>query len=86
MEQTKDVSKMSRAELEAEIARFKAMKAAIPKPVGLKVSAKGAVSLYGLGRFPVTLYASQWAAILSQAAEITAFLVENKASLKVKGE
>lgn len=51
----------------------------------LKVSQKGAVSLYGLGRFPVTLYKEQWTRLLEASEEIRAFIRENEAKLKVKG-
>ncbi len=50
----------------------------------LKVSEKGALSIYGLGRFPVTLYASQWIRLLSHAQEIVDFLKANSAKLSVK--
>ena len=50
-----------------------------------KVSEKGGVSVYGLGRFPVTLYYEQWVRLLDQANQIRAFLEENKSSLKLKG-
>jgi hypothetical protein len=49
-----------------------------------KVSEKGAVSVYGLGRFPVTLYFEQWHRLLSQADELRAFLEANKSKLKLK--
>ncbi len=52
----------------------------------LKVSQKGAASLYGLGRFPVTLYKEQWARLLDIADEIRAFLAEHDAELKGKGD
>ncbi len=52
--------------------------------LSLKVSEKGAVSLYGIGRFPVTLYKEQWAKILGMADEIEAFLRENDHLLKTK--
>jgi hypothetical protein len=51
-----------------------------------KVGEKGGVSVYGLGRFPVTLYQEQWAKLLGLAEEIKIFIEENKAKLKVKGE
>lgn len=51
---------------------------------GIKASAKGAVSVYGLGRFPVTLYSSQWATLLEMAPQITEFIAANKAVLKEK--
>jgi hypothetical protein len=49
-----------------------------------KVSEKGAVSVYGLGRFPVTLYASQWQRLFNDAKAINAFIDANKASLATK--
>lgn len=50
----------------------------------LKVSQKGALSVYGLGRFPVTLYKEQWTKLLSAADEIKSFIEENDAQLKGK--
>jgi hypothetical protein len=50
----------------------------------LKVSEKGGVSLYGLGRFPVTLYAEQWQKLLGEVENIKKFLEDNKALLKTK--
>ena len=49
-----------------------------------KVSEKGGVSVYGLGRFPVTLYYEQWIRLLDQADQIRAFMEENKSRLKMK--
>jgi hypothetical protein len=49
-----------------------------------KVSEKGAVSVYGLGRFPVTLYFEQWHKLLAQADKLRTFLEANKAKLKLK--
>jgi hypothetical protein len=49
-----------------------------------KVSEKGGVSVYGLGRFPVTLYYEQWIRLLDQADQIREFLEENKSQLKMK--
>ncbi len=54
--------------------------------LSLKVSQKGAVSLYGMGRFPVTLYKEQWVRLLDFSEEIRAFLKENEGQLKTKGE
>jgi len=51
-----------------------------------KVGDKGGVSVYGLGRFPVTLYYEQWIRLLDSADRLRAFLEENKARLKLKGE
>jgi len=52
--------------------------------LSLKVSEKGALSVYGLGRFPVTLYREQWAKLLAAAEEIKKFIADNEASLKRK--
>lgn len=54
--------------------------------LSLKVSQKGAVSLYGMGRFPVTLYKEQWAKVIEFADEIKKFIDENQSSLKSKGD
>lgn len=51
-----------------------------------KVSEKGGVSVYGLGRFPVTLYYEQWIRLLNQATELRSFLDENKSKLKLKSQ
>ena len=50
----------------------------------LKVSTKGAVSLYGLGRFPVTLYLEQWQRLLGHVEEIKKFIADNRSELKTK--
>ena len=52
--------------------------------VSLKVSEKGALSVYGLGRFPVTLYMEQWLKLLDLADDLRAFIKENEARLKKK--
>ncbi|HEX4807664.1 MAG TPA: hypothetical protein VH325_01965 [Bryobacteraceae bacterium] len=54
--------------------------------LSFKVSDKGAVSVYGMGRFPVTLYYEQWLRLLGAAEELRAFLEENKSRLKLKEE
>jgi hypothetical protein len=51
-----------------------------------RVSEKGGVSVYGLGRFPVTLYQEQWARLLDSADALRAFIEENKSRLKVKNQ
>ena len=56
------------------------------RTVSLKVSAKGGVSVYGLGRFPVTLYKEQWITLLAMTDDIRAFLTEHDAELKTKSE
>ncbi len=75
-------------ELKAELERLKAenasLKARGSKGVSMKVSEKGAVSVYGLGRFPVTLYQEQWAKLLDLADDLRAFIRENEAKLKKK--
>jgi hypothetical protein len=75
-------------ELKAEIERLRAenasLKARGSKGVSFKVSEKGGVSVYGLGRFPVTLYQEQWLKLLGMADEIRAFIQENEAKLKKK--
>jgi hypothetical protein len=76
------------SELEAELDRLRAENAALKQQTQrgtyLKVSEKGGVSLYGLGRFPITLYVEQWQKILDMAPEIKRFMEENAASLKRK--
>jgi hypothetical protein len=73
-----------RAELEKLKAENAALKARGGKGVSLKVSEKGAVSVYGLGRFPVTLYQEQWSKLLEMADDIRAFIRENEGKLKRK--
>jgi hypothetical protein len=51
---------------------------------GLKVTDKGGISMYGLGRFPVTLYRSQWESLLNRADDLRAFIKANEARLAVK--
>ena len=81
---------MSEEDLKAELARLKAeneqLKTQRGRAVSLKVSEKGGVSVYGLGRFPVTLYKEQWTKLLSMADEIRTFIRENDAKLKAKPE
>jgi hypothetical protein len=73
-----------RAELERVKAENEALRARTSRGVSLRVSEKGGVSVYGLGRFPVTLYKEQWAKLLDMADEIRAFLTEHDAELKAK--
>jgi hypothetical protein len=63
-----------------------AKKAAGASMIKLKVSEKGALSVYGLGRFPVTLYKEQWKRLLEQGENIKAFLAQHDADLKSKGD
>lgn len=75
--------------LKEELERLKAenerLKQAHSRGVTLRVSEKGGVSVYGLGRFPVTLYKEQWAKLLDMADDIRRFIAENDARLKAKG-
>ncbi len=73
-----------RSELERLRAENERLRVRSAGRVALKVSEKGGVSLYGLGRFPVTLYKEQWAKLLDMADEIRAFLKEHDAELKAK--
>ena len=71
------------AALQVENARLKAA-AEKKSTLTMKVSEKGAASLYGLGRFPITLYKQQWERIFASQEEIKTFLVNNKSRLAVK--
>ena len=68
----------------AKDAQIAALKAASVRTMSLKVSEKGAVSVYGLGRFPVTLYKEQWIKLLDMADEIRTFIKNNESKLKSK--
>ncbi|HEX7489982.1 MAG TPA: hypothetical protein VF341_13825 [Anaeromyxobacteraceae bacterium] len=78
------------AELQAELERLKAENASLKsrsaagRAISMKVSEKGGLSVYGLGRFPVTLYQEQWLKLLALADDIRAFIKENEGQLKKK--
>jgi hypothetical protein len=72
------------AELERLRAENERLKRTASRGISLKVSEKGGLSVYGLGRFPVTLYKEQWTKLLDMADEIRAFLRDNDAALKTK--
>ena len=74
-----------REELERLRKENEALKKGAARGVSLKVSEKGGVSVYGLGRFPVTLYKEQWTKLLDMADDIRAFIRENDSKLKTKG-
>lgn len=78
---------MSDDDMKAELERLRAENAALKggaaKP-RLKVSEKGAVSIYGMGRFPVTLYKEQWLRLLDMSDEIREFIKANDSQLKRK--
>ena len=75
-------------ELKAELERLRAENEMLKKPargqLSLKVSEKGGLSVYGLGRFPVTLYREQWEKLLGMADSIRQFILDNDAQLKKK--
>ena len=74
-------------ELKARLAALEEKnKARGPRAIDFKVSEKGGVSVYGLGRFPVTLYYEQWTRLLNHSEELRAFLESNKDKLKLKGQ
>ena len=81
---------MASEDIQAGLERLRAENEALKQKrntsVSMKVSEKGAVSVYGLGRFPVTLYQEQWTKLLALADEIRTFIDENKSKLKAKGE
>lgn len=81
-------TEMSDEDLKAELERLRNENAALKKGQGgatrIKVSEKGGVSVYGLGRFPITLYQEQWLKLLNMADEIRAFITANEAQLKKK--
>ena len=80
---------MSENELRAELERLKQENASLKKGaargVSLKVSEKGGLSVYGLGRFPITLYKEQWTKLLDMSDELRAFLKAHDSELKTKG-
>lgn len=81
---------MADEDMKAELERLRAenerLKQRGARLGSLKVSDKGGVSVYGLGRFPVTLYKEQWTRLLDMADEIRAFIKENESKLKTKGD
>lgn len=71
-------------ELERLRAENQALKKTASKGLSMKVSEKGGLSVYGLGRFPVTLYKEQWIKLLGMTEEIRAFIAANDSQLKTK--
>ena len=78
----------SEEELKAEIERLRTENETLKKPargqMSLKVSEKGALSVYGMGRFPVTLYREPWEKLLAMSDEIRKFIAANDGALKKK--
>ena len=74
-----------RAEVERLRAENETLKSKMSRPTSIRVSQKGALSVYGLGRFPVTLYKEQWLKLLGMVDDIKQFIAENEAKLKTKG-
>jgi hypothetical protein len=79
---------MSDDDLKAELERLRSENTALKKGaatgITMKVSEKGAVSIYGMGRFPVTLYKEQWLKLLAMSDDIRAFIAANEGRLKTK--
>jgi hypothetical protein len=79
---------MTDDDMKAELERLRAENASLKKAsargLSLKVSEKGGVSVYGLGRFPLTLYKEQWAKLLDMAEDIRAFIRAHESELKTK--
>jgi hypothetical protein len=73
-----------KTELERLRAENEALKRSSSKGLSLRVSEKGAVSVYGLGRFPVTLYKEQWLRLLDMSDDVRGFIKQNEAQLKSK--
>jgi hypothetical protein len=74
-----------RAELERLRAENDRLKRTQSRGITLKVSEKGGLSVYGMGRFPVTLYKEQWTKLLDMADEIRDFIRDHESELKTKG-
>ena len=81
---TTESSEDLKAELERLRSENQALKRTSAKGLSLKVSEKGALSVYGLGRFPVTLYKEQWNRLLETSDEIRSFIKANESLLKTK--
>ena len=80
---------MSEEEMKAELERLRNENASLKKGeatgITMKVSEKGGLSVYGMGRFPITLYKEQWLKLLDMSDAIRSFIAANDAALKTKG-
>ena len=88
IERAREENAMADEDLRSEIERLRAeneaLKRSSSKGLSLRVSEKGAVSVYGLGRFPVTLYKEQWLRLLDMSDEIRVFIKQNDTQLRSK--
>jgi hypothetical protein len=79
---------MADEDLKAELERLRkeneSLKKGAAKGISMKVSEKGGLSVYGLGRFPITLYQEQWTKLLDMSEDIRAFIVAHQGELKTK--
>jgi hypothetical protein len=79
---------MSDEDLKAEVERLRkeneSLKKGAAKGISMKVSEKGGLSVYGLGRFPITLYQEQWTKLLDMSEEIRGFIAAHQGELKTK--
>jgi hypothetical protein len=80
---------MSDEDLKAELERLRreneSLKKGAAKGISMKVSEKGGLSVYGLGRFPITLYQEQWTKLLDMSDDIRSFIATHQGELKTKG-
>jgi hypothetical protein len=80
---------MSDDDMKNELERLRKENAALKKGaatgITMKVSEKGGLSVYGMGRFPITLYKEQWLKLLNMSDDIRAFIAANEGALKTKG-
>lgn len=79
---------LSQADMIAKVAQLMADNAKLKKAnngkLSLKVSEKGALSIYGMGKWPITLYLSQWERVMANLDQIKAFVEANRSSFSVK--
>jgi len=80
-----NIEGMTREELQAYVKQLESNATKVTSDgVGIKIGSKGGVSVYGLGRFPVTLYTSQWERLFAHTDVIRQFIVDNADKLAVK--
>ncbi len=83
------MNSMSDEEMKAELERLRNENASLKKGaatgITMKVSEKGGLSVYGMGRFPITLYKEQWLKLMDMSDAIRSFIEANDAALKTKG-